>query len=77
MHHFEFFTTVLTDGFSQEFKWQQDLLSILADFNNAAIWMVFTFPFIFKSSSRYLYLSYLPTPPLGQDITQGQFLSGV
>ena len=21
--------------------------------------------------------SYLPTPPLGQDITQGQFLSGV
>ena len=23
------------------------------------------------------YLSYLPTPPLGQDMTQGQFLSGV
>ena len=22
-------------------------------------------------------LSYLPTPPLGQDVTQGQFLSGV
>ena len=22
-------------------------------------------------------LSYLPTPPLGYDITQGQFLSGV
>ena len=22
-------------------------------------------------------LSYLPTPPLGQDMTQGQFLSGV
>ena len=24
-----------------------------------------------------LYLSYLPTPLLGQDVTQGQFLSGV
>ena len=24
-----------------------------------------------------LLLSYLPTPPLGQDMTQGQFLSGV
>ena len=23
------------------------------------------------------YTSYLPTPPLGQDMTQGQFLSGV
>ncbi len=22
-------------------------------------------------------VSYLPTPPLGQDMTQGQFLSGV
>ena len=25
----------------------------------------------------FIYLSYLPTPPLGQDMTQGQFLSGV
>ena len=25
----------------------------------------------------YIYISYLPTPPLGQDMTQGQFLSGV
>ena len=25
---------------------------------------------------KYFY-PYLPTPPLGQDITQGQFLSGV
>ena len=25
----------------------------------------------------YVLLSYLPTPPLGQDMTQGQFLSGV
>ena len=24
-----------------------------------------------------MYYSYLPTPPLGQDMTQGQFLSGV
>ena len=25
----------------------------------------------------FLFSSYLPTPPLGQDMTQGQFLSGV
>ena len=26
----------------------------------------------------YIYIyTYLPTPPLGQDMTQGQFLSGV
>ena len=25
----------------------------------------------------YFVLFYLPTPPLGQDVTQGQFLSGV
>ena len=27
--------------------------------------------------STYIRFSYLPTPPLGQDMTQGQFLSGV
>ena len=37
---------------------------------------------ILQDSSQYLNLSsafwyYLPTPPLGQDMTQGQFLSGV
>ena len=31
------------------------------------------FELIKKRSRRY----YLPTPPLGQDMTQGQFLSGV
>ena len=33
-----------------------------------------------EKSSVFLYTSlwyYLPTPPLGQDMTQGQFLSGV
>ena len=29
------------------------------------------------SDSELSYLSYLPTPPLGQGMTQGQFLSGV
>ena len=29
------------------------------------------------SQSELKLLSYLPTPPLGQDMTQGQFLSGV
>ena len=28
-------------------------------------------------SSSLFWLSYLPTPPLGQDMTHGQFLSGV
>ena len=28
-------------------------------------------------SNPFLYISYLPTPLLGQDMTQGQFLSGV
>ena len=32
---------------------------------------------MFILSFIYIYLSYLPTPPLGQDMTQGQFLSGV
>ena len=31
----------------------------------------------FNCSSVLSVLSYLPTPPLGQDMTQGQFLSGV
>ncbi len=26
---------------------------------------------------NFIIFSYLPTPPLGQDMTQGQFLSGV
>ena len=30
-----------------------------------------------RISLTLLLLSYLPTPPLGQDMTQGQFLSGV
>ena len=35
---------------------------------------------IWKVTLNYIILnklSYLPTPPLGQDMTQGQFLSGV
>ena len=48
----EFFTLELADGFSWEFKWQQVssrllkfprlFLVVLADLNNAVIWMVFT-----------------------------------
>ena len=30
-----------------------------------------------KSKNINLFKSYLSTPPLGQDMTQGQFLSGV
>ena len=32
---------------------------------------------ICKVLTEIMFLSYLPTPPLGQDMTQGQFLSGV
>ena len=30
-----------------------------------------------KTEFRVFHYPYLPTPPLGQDMTQGQFLSGV
>ena len=30
-----------------------------------------------SSSPLFYIISYLPNPPLGQDMTQGQFLSGV
>ena len=30
-----------------------------------------------KPNQKQYLFSYLPTPPLGQDMTQGQFLSGV
>ena len=30
-----------------------------------------------RKTLKLALLSYLPTPPLGQDMTQGQFLSGV
>ena len=33
--------------------------------------------FYLKKQHQTKKLSYLPTPPLGQDMTQGQFLSGV
>ena len=37
-------------------------------------------PRIFVVGTKHLYIyvyTYLPTPPLGQDMTQGPFLSGV
>ena len=54
------------------------LLSILAVPSNAVVWMVSTHSSISNSSSlwwlpRANQLPYLPTPPLGQDMTQGQF----
>ena len=32
---------------------------------------------VINTESIFKLLFYLPTPPLGQDMTQGQFLSGV
>ena len=49
-----FFTPALADAFSLEFEWQQvfsTLLSILANLNNAVVWMVSICPIISKSSS--------------------------
>ena len=48
-----FFTPALADGLSQKFEYQQDsktLLSILADINNAVVWMVSICPLISKPS---------------------------
>ena len=53
----EFFTSVNADGLSLEFEWQQvsrTLLSVLADLNNAAVWMVSTRPRISKSSNPFI-----------------------
>ena len=52
----EFFISVLADGLSLEFEWQQvsrTLLSILAVLNNVVVWMVSTCPLISKSSSPF------------------------
>ena len=50
----EFFTSVLADGFSLESpQVSRILLSILAILNNVVVWMVFTHPLTFKSSSPF------------------------
>ena len=57
--HWEFFTSVLVDGFSLKFEWQQvssslqDSSRYLAILNNAVVWMVSTRPPTFKSSSPF------------------------
>ena len=47
----EFFTSASADGLSLEFEVFRTFLSILADFNNAVVWVVFTRLLISKSSS--------------------------
>ena len=53
----EFFSQTIAECFPLEFVWRQvsssprTVLSILADLNNAVIWIVSTRPLIFKSSS--------------------------
>ena len=64
--------------------------SILVDFNNAVVYIVFILPQISKFSGLFsrplrtvssaqitIGIHIYPTPPLGQDMTQGKFLSGV
>ena len=67
----DFFTPSLADGFSLGFEWQQTpqvsrtLLSILADLNNAVVWMVSTSPLISKSSSSSINsVRYVPNAPI-------------
>ena len=52
----EFFTSMLTDGFSLEFEWQQvsrTRLRILAVLSNAVVWIVSVRPPISKSSRPF------------------------
>ena len=51
----------------------QRFLSILASSKYFSLFVAF---FDFHSVAYYQFY-YLPTPPLGQDMTQGQFLGGV
>ena len=60
IYSLRFFPSVKADHLSLEFEWQQvsfclsgTLLSILADFNNAVVWMVSTRLLIPKSSSPF------------------------
>ena len=52
-----------------EFFIEKEIHKIIKDF-------VIQTNHLISTSSLFL-VSYLPTPPLGQDMTQGQFLSGV
>ena len=53
---------------------------VRSSFNKFPDFFVQAFKIVVDSSKftmLFLYIYYLPTPPLGQDMTQGQFLSGV
>ena len=64
---------MLADGLSIESQWQQvssNLLSILADLNNAAVWMVSARPLISNSSSSFTKTSgIVSSAPITIDIT--------
>ena len=63
------FTPALADGFSLKFEWQQIsriLLSILADLNNAVVWIASTRPLFSKSSNPCINpLVTVPRAPIG------------
>ena len=67
-----FFTSVLADGLSLKFEWQQvsrSLLSILAVLNNVVVWMVFTSPPTSKSYGPFSnHLVTVPKAPITIDI---------
>ena len=69
----DFLTSELTDSLSLEFEWQQvskTLLCILADLNNAVIWIVSTRPLISKSCSPFTNpLVTVPRAPITIGIT--------
>ena len=47
---------------------------VRAKIQEATLFFVYFFkPFVFIHRGRWSKYSYLPTPPLGQDMTQGQF----
>ena len=71
IYSFQVLTPALADGFSLDFKRQQvssslrTFLSILANLNNAVVWMVSTCPPISKSSSPFTnLLGIVPSAPI-------------
>ena len=51
------------------------LFSMKSDEIHETAYLIIIMNVVKLKSFKYWY--YLPTPPLGQDMTQGQFLSGV
>ena len=63
----------LPEAMNDREKWRERVRDIRAGGTIWWWWYIYIYIYIYI----YTHRSYLPTPPLGQDMTQGQFLSGV